>query len=86
MCFTGVARLQQATAAVSPGPPHTVSCAPLVCAQAHLSVGFYHACLQEIASECGVRAMPTFQAYYNGSKVDELTGADPKKLEAMILA
>jgi hypothetical protein len=28
--------------------------------------------------------MPTFQAYYNGEKVAELAGADPKKLEDII--
>ncbi|KIZ05548.1 hypothetical protein MNEG_2417 [Monoraphidium neglectum] len=27
---------------------------------------------------------PRFQAYFNGEKVDELVGADPSKLKAMI--
>jgi thioredoxin 1 len=40
--------------------------------------------MQDVASECGVRAMPTFQAFFNGSKVDELTGADPGRLQTMI--
>lgn len=39
---------------------------------------------QDVAGECGVRAMPTFQAFFNGEKVDELTGADPGRLQAMI--
>jgi thiol-disulfide isomerase/thioredoxin len=41
---------------------------------------------QEVASEAGVRAMPTFMAYHNGAKVDEMTGADPNKLKAMVEA
>jgi thioredoxin 1 len=40
--------------------------------------------LQDVAGECGVRAMPTFQAYFNGEKVAEFSGADPKGLENMI--
>jgi hypothetical protein len=28
--------------------------------------------------------MPTFQAFFNGEKVDELCGAEPGKLQAMI--
>lgn len=28
--------------------------------------------------------MPTFQSYYNGEKVAEFSGADPKGLENMI--
>lgn len=38
----------------------------------------------DIASECGIRAMPTFQFYKNGEKVDEFSGADESKLRATI--
>mmetsp|Transcript_1202 Transcript_1202/g.3971 ORF Transcript_1202/g.3971 Transcript_1202/m.3971 type:complete len:91 (-) Transcript_1202:155-427(-) len=39
--------------------------------------------LDDIAAECGISAMPTFQLYSNGVKVEELTGADKGKLEAL---
>jgi thioredoxin 1 len=38
----------------------------------------------EIAEKAEVRAMPTFQIYKNGQKVEEIVGADPAKLEAAI--
>ena len=38
----------------------------------------------ELAAECGIRAMPTFQLYKNGEKVDELLGANPTKLTELI--
>jgi len=40
--------------------------------------------VQDVASACGIRAMPTFQAYFGGQKVAELSGADPRALEDMI--
>lgn len=40
--------------------------------------------LPDVAQEQGVRAMPTFMAFYNGAKVDELVGADKNKLKDMI--
>ena len=40
--------------------------------------------LQEAAQECGVRAMPTFVAFFNGAVVEQATGADPGKLRALV--
>eukprot|EP00871_Galdieria_phlegrea_P002172 jgi/Galph1/2956/GphlegSOOS_G1596.1 len=39
---------------------------------------------RDVASTCGISAMPTFHLYRNSSKVDELVGADPNALEALI--
>lgn len=39
--------------------------------------------LEDVAAECGISAMPTFHLYSNGVKVQELTGADKGKLEAL---
>ena len=41
--------------------------------------------LQEVAQSAGVRAMPTFKAYFNGAMVDEVVGADQAKLRAIII-
>mmetsp|Transcript_30475 Transcript_30475/g.81982 ORF Transcript_30475/g.81982 Transcript_30475/m.81982 type:complete len:177 (+) Transcript_30475:62-592(+) len=38
----------------------------------------------DTAAECGIRAMPTFQFYKNGAKVDEFAGADQSKLITLI--
>jgi thioredoxin len=40
--------------------------------------------LRETAAKCGIRAMPTFQFYKHGELVEELVGADPVKMEALI--
>lgn len=39
---------------------------------------------EEVAKLCKVKAMPTFQAYFRGEKVDEFTGAEIAKLEKMV--
>ena len=40
--------------------------------------------LDEVQAAAGVMAMPTFQVYKEGSKVDTVTGASEGKLEAMV--
>jgi thioredoxin-like negative regulator of GroEL len=59
-------------------PSNSTQALSLWVAAAHLPYA------QDVAGECGVRAMPTFQAFFNGAKVDELTGADPGRLQAMV--
>ncbi|KAI8981305.1 thioredoxin [Trametes punicea] len=39
---------------------------------------------EDIAQEVGIRAMPTFMAFQNGNKVNELVGANPAGLQNMI--
>ncbi|KAI0327660.1 thioredoxin [Cubamyces sp. BRFM 1775] len=39
---------------------------------------------QDIAQEVGVRAMPTFMVFKNGSKVGETVGANPPALQSLI--
>jgi len=39
---------------------------------------------EDIAASCGIQAMPTFQFYKGGAKVDEMRGANQQGLVAMI--
>ncbi|XP_032032268.1 thioredoxin-like [Hylobates moloch] len=39
---------------------------------------------QDVASECEVKCMPTFQFFVKGQKVGEFSGANKEKLEATI--
>ena len=50
-------------------------------------LGFYKVDVDEqsqIASEVGIRAMPTFAFFKNGEKIETVVGADPSKLQAAI--
>lgn len=40
--------------------------------------------VEEVASECAISAMPTFQVWKNGEKVDELVGAAKDNLKALV--
>jgi hypothetical protein len=40
---------------------------------------------QETAAACGITAMPTFQLFRHGVKIDELTGADANRLRSLLL-
>ncbi|KAK3606139.1 hypothetical protein CHS0354_010769 [Potamilus streckersoni] len=40
--------------------------------------------VEDVAANCGISAMPTFQFYKNGKKVNELVGANETKLREMI--
>jgi len=39
---------------------------------------------QEVAAQCGIRAMPTFKFFRRGQQVAEFTGADASKLRALL--
>lgn len=39
----------------------------------------------DVAGACGISAMPTFQFYKGGEKIDELCGADESKLKKLVL-
>eukprot|EP00958_Prasinococcus_capsulatus_P022476 scaffold3166_cov399-Prasinococcus_capsulatus_cf.AAC.22 len=39
--------------------------------------------LDDVAAQCGISAMPTFQVFKGGEKVDEMVGASKEKLEEL---
>jgi thioredoxin-like negative regulator of GroEL len=39
---------------------------------------------EDVAEEVGITAMPTFQFYKDGKKIEEFKGANPEKLEETI--
>ena len=47
-----------------------------------LTISFLY--LQAVAATCGISAMPTFQVFKAGQKVDELVGASKDKLKALV--
>ncbi|KAF8131533.1 thioredoxin [Boletus edulis] len=40
--------------------------------------------LPDVAQECKIRAMPTFQLYKNGERVADMLGAKPTELTALV--
>ncbi|GLC35402.1 hypothetical protein PLESTB_000568400 [Pleodorina starrii] len=40
--------------------------------------------MASVAEACGITAMPTFQVFIGGAKVDELVGASQEKLKALV--
>ena len=52
-------------------------------------VDFYKVDVDEtddVAAECGIQAMPTFQFFKGGEKIEEVRGADVARLKAIIEA
>lgn len=39
---------------------------------------------EEVAATCGIQAMPTFQVFKDGAKVEEMTGANQGGLKALV--
>lgn len=55
----------------------------------HPTARFYKLDVDEVpdvAQELGIRAMPTFVLFKNGEKISEVVGANPKALEAAVVA
>ncbi|KAH8997188.1 thioredoxin [Lactarius hatsudake] len=54
----------------------------------HAGVEFYKVDVDtqpDISQEVGIRAMPTFLVFKDGTKVNELVGAAPAELEALVV-
>jgi thioredoxin 1 len=41
---------------------------------------------EDVAATCGIQAMPTFQFFKGGNKIDEVRGADINKIKQLMLA
>ena len=39
---------------------------------------------EDVAAKCGIQAMPTFQVYKGGERVEEMRGASEPGLKALI--
>ncbi|EPS45718.1 hypothetical protein H072_187 [Dactylellina haptotyla CBS 200.50] len=51
-------------------------------------IGFYKVDVdeqEEISQEVGIKAMPTFMVFRNGNKIEDLVGANPAGLQALIM-
>ncbi|KAK6338068.1 Cytoplasmic thioredoxin isoenzyme 2 [Orbilia brochopaga] len=40
--------------------------------------------VSDVSAECGIRAMPTFQVFRKGQKIEEIVGANPNQLERAV--
>ena len=40
--------------------------------------------VKDVASDCGINAMPTFQLYKGGKQLDQIQGANKQALEILI--
>ncbi|KNE54753.1 hypothetical protein AMAG_17702 [Allomyces macrogynus ATCC 38327] len=40
--------------------------------------------VRDVAQQCGISAMPTFQVYRAGKKLGEMRGANPQQLEMLV--
>ncbi|KAG8527626.1 uncharacterized protein KY384_007779 [Bacidia gigantensis] len=67
------------------GPCKVVAPRIVKLSQQYENVRFYKMDVDELpdlAQELGVRAMPTFLVYKDGNKVEEIVGADDRRVEA----
>ena len=58
--------------------------ANILLSKSKIAVVVHINCVQAVAQDCGISAMPTFQVWKGNQKVDELVGASKDKLQALI--